>query len=64
MAKAAGGGVLLYGVVIGDALKHPKTTLEELSALRASGRRQLKEQGDLPGALKKLEAEIARRSKK
>lgn len=64
MAKAAGGISLLYGVVIGDALKDPKTTLQQLTALRTRGRSQLKQHGDLAGALKKLEAEIGRRGKK
>lgn len=64
MPKALGGQVLPYGVAISDALKDPKTTLEQLAALRDSARRILKQQGDLPGALKKLETEIGRRGKK
>ncbi|MDB5691394.1 MAG: hypothetical protein JWO81_457 [Alphaproteobacteria bacterium] len=64
MPKAAGGQVKPYGVAISDALNDPKSSLESLAALRESARRLLKEQGDLPGALKKLEAEIARRGKK
>lgn len=64
MAKAAGGFIPLYGGVVSDALKDPKTTLADLNALRTRARSQLKEQGDLPGALKKLEAEIGRRGKK
>jgi hypothetical protein len=63
MPKAAGGQVKPYGVAISDALKDPQTSLESLAALRDSARRLLQEQGDLPGALKKLEAEIARRGK-
>ena len=64
MAKALGGQVRPYGVAISDALKDPKSSLEQLKALQASAKQTLKEQGDLPGALKKLEAEIAKRGKK
>jgi hypothetical protein len=60
----AGGNNMLYGVVISDALKDPKTTLAALKGLRDSARAELKAQGDLPGALKRLEAEIGRRGKK
>jgi hypothetical protein len=64
MAQASGGNVKPYGVAISDALKDPKSTMEHLSGLRDSARALLKETGDLPAALKKLEAEIARRGKK
>ena len=64
MAQASGGQVKPYGTAIADALSDPKTSLDKLTALRDSGHRLPKEQGDLPGALKKLEAEIARRGKK
>jgi hypothetical protein len=64
MPKAAGGLVKPYGVAISDALKDPKSSLEQLNGLRDSARALLKETGDLPAALKKLEAEIARRGKK
>lgn len=60
-AKPGGGVVPLYGVVIHDALSDPQTSLERLNDLRDQGRRQLEEQGDLAGALEKLEAEISRR---
>lgn len=60
-AKPGGGVVPLYGVVIHDALGDPQTTLERLTELRDQGRQQLEEQGDLSGALEKLEAEISRR---
>lgn len=60
-AKPAGGIVPLYGVVIHDALSDPQTTLERLSELRDQGRRQLEEQGDLGGALERLQSEIDRR---
>jgi hypothetical protein len=64
MPQASGGQVKPYGVAISDALKDPRSTLDQLNALRDTARRTLKEQGDLPAALKKLEAEIARRGKK
>ena len=60
-AKPAGGLQPLYGVVIHDALNDPQTTLERLNELRDQGRRQLEEQGDLAGALQKLDDEIGRR---
>lgn len=53
-----------YGTAIGDALRDPKSTIEQLKTLRDSALETLKRQGDLPGALKRLEAEIARRGKK
>ena len=59
--KPGGGVQPLYGVVICDALKDPQTSLERLNELRDQGRRQLDEQGDLAGALQRLEDEIARR---
>jgi uncharacterized protein DUF1843 len=58
-----GGGMEPYGTAIGDALKDPKSTIEQLKTLRDSAQQTLKRQGDLPGALKRLEAEIARRRK-
>jgi uncharacterized protein DUF1843 len=59
-----GGGMEPYGTAIGDALKDPKSTLDQLKALRDSAQATLKRQGDLAGALKRLEAEIASRGKK
>jgi hypothetical protein len=61
MAEKAGGAVPLYGCVISDALKDPKTTLDALTDLRDRGRKELEETGDLAGALKRLEAEIVHR---
>jgi hypothetical protein len=61
MATPTGGQVRPYGVAISDALSDPNSTLEDLNALRDRARRELEEQGDLPGALEKLEAEIAAR---
>lgn len=62
MPKALGGQVRPYGVAISDALADPNTSLDQLHELRESGRRLLDQQGDLPGALRELEAEIERRS--
>lgn len=59
--KPGGGVVPLYGVVIHDAISDPQTTLERLTELRDQGRRQIEEQGDLPGSLQRLEDEIGRR---
>ena len=62
MATPTGGQVRPYGVAISDALQDPSSTLDNLTALRDQGRRELEETGDLPGALEKLEAEIQVRS--
>lgn len=62
MAIPTGGQVRPYGVAISDALSDPNSTLDDLNALRDRARRELEEQGDLPGALEKLEAEIQSRS--
>jgi hypothetical protein len=59
--KPAGGLQPLYGVAIHDALGDPQTSLERLNELRDQGRRQLEEQGDLAGALQRLDDEIGRR---
>ena len=61
MATPTGGQVRPYGVAISDALSDPNSTLENLTALRDQGRRELEETGDLAGALEKLEAEIQSR---
>jgi hypothetical protein len=60
-AKPGGGIVPLYGVAIHDAISDPQTTLERLNELRDQGRKQLEEQGDLSGSLRRLEQEIASR---
>jgi len=52
---------ILYGVGINDALGRKDTTLDELIALRAHARTVLEAQGDLAGALQRLDAEIQRR---
>lgn len=64
MPAAARGPVPPYGVAIADALKDPSTTLQELNAHRDHARAVLAQQGDLAAALKRLEAEIARRGGK
>lgn len=61
MPTAARGAVPPYGVAIADALKDPKTSLDELLAHRDHARAVLKQQGDLKSALARLEAEIRRR---
>jgi hypothetical protein len=53
-----------YGDVITDALRDPKTTLAALRSLQKRGHQTLEAQGDLAGALKKLEREIKARTKK
>jgi hypothetical protein len=49
-------------VAISDALRDPKSKLEDLYALRDRAHRELDAIGDLPGALRDLDAEIARRN--
>lgn len=61
MAEAARGPIPPYGVAISDALADPKTSLDELIAHRDHAREVLAAQGDLKGALERLEAEIGRR---
>jgi len=53
-----------YGDVITDALRDPKTTLAALRSLQKNGHQTLQSQGDLKGALKKLDREIKARAKK
>jgi hypothetical protein len=55
--------LIAYGVVINTALKNPQTKLEDLKALREHGRSLMEAQGDLKGALAKLEKEIKAREK-
>lgn len=61
MAIPTGGQVRPYGVAISDALQDPNSTLEDLTALRDRARGELEQQGDLAGALEKLDEEIDRR---
>jgi hypothetical protein len=56
--------ILLYGVAIEDALKDPKTNLSALKSLQKRGQAALQAQGDLKGALKKLDREIKARDNK
>jgi hypothetical protein len=53
--------LIAYGTAINTALKNPKTRLEDLKALRDHAVSLLKAQGDLKGALGKLQKEIAAR---
>lgn len=59
----ARGPVPPYGVAINDAIKSPRSKLDDLVALRDHANATLAAQGDLKGALKKLNAEIGRREK-
>ena len=52
---------LLYGPTITDALARRETTLNELLTLQEHARAILQAQGDLPSAIQRLDAEIARR---
>jgi hypothetical protein len=53
-----------YGPPINDALKDPTTKLATLVALHKSATATLSAQGDLNGAVRRLEREIARRRSK
>jgi hypothetical protein len=53
-----------YGTAINQALKNPRTSVEDLKALRDQANTLLKAQGDLKGSLKKLDKEIKARAKK
>ena len=55
--------IQIYGVVIDDALKDPKTTLSKLKALQKQGYKRVEAHGDLKGSLKKLDREIKARAK-
>jgi hypothetical protein len=50
-----------YGTAINQALKNPRTSVEDLKALRDQANSLLKAQGDLKGALTKLDKEIKAR---
>lgn len=50
-----------YGTAINQALKNPRTSVEDLKALRDQANNLLKAQGDLKGALTKLDKEIKAR---
>lgn len=53
--------ILLYAPAISDALENKNVSLEELYTLRDHARSVLEQQGDLEGAIAKLEAEVRRR---
>jgi Domain of unknown function (DUF1843) len=53
--------IVAYGTAINQALKNAKTKLEDLKVLRDHATAVLAAQGDLKGALKKLEQEIKSR---
>ena len=53
-----------YGTGIDDALKRRDVSIEELLTLRYHAQAILHAQGDLAGALRRLEGEIARRQPK
>ena len=53
--------IMLYAPAISDALENKNVSLEELYTLRDHARSVLEQQGDLEGAIAKLEAEVRRR---
>lgn len=53
-----------YGTAINTALKNPNTKLESLKALRDRSVALLAAQGDLKGAVKKLDKEIKARERR
>jgi hypothetical protein len=53
--------LVAYGTAINLALKNPKTKLEDLKVLRDHAVALVAAQGDLKGALKKLDKEIKSR---
>ncbi len=55
--------IVAYGTAINQALKNAKTKLEDLKVLRDHATAVLAAQGDLKGALRKLEKEIKSRER-
>lgn len=55
--------LVAYGTAINQALKNARTSLEDLKVLRDHARAVLDAQGDLKGALSKLEKEISARER-
>jgi hypothetical protein len=53
--------LVAYGTAINTALASARTSLEDLKVLRDHGNAVLAAQGDLKGALKKLDKEIKSR---
>jgi peptidoglycan hydrolase CwlO-like protein len=56
--------LVAYGTAINHALKNAKTKLEDLKVLRDHAQALVAAQGDLKGALAKLEKEIKSRESK
>jgi prephenate dehydratase len=56
--------LVAYGTAINHALTNAKTKLEDLKVLRDHAQAVLQAQGDLKGALAKLEKEIKSRESK
>ncbi|MET0720440.1 MAG: DUF1843 domain-containing protein [Tardiphaga sp.] len=55
--------LVAYGTAINQALKNPRTKLEDLKVLRDHAYALLQTQGDLKGALRTLEKEIKSRER-
>jgi Domain of unknown function (DUF1843) len=55
--------LIAYGAAINHALQNAKTKLSDLKVLREHATAVVAAQGDLKGALKKLDAEIKKREK-
>jgi Domain of unknown function (DUF1843) len=55
--------IIAYGTAINQALKNPRTKLEDLKVLREHAQAILASQGDLKGALRALETEIKSRER-
>lgn len=53
--------IVMYAPAIHDALSNKDVSLEELYTLRDHANSILKQQGDLEGAVAKLEQEVRRR---
>lgn len=53
--------IMLYAPAISDALEKKDVSLEELHTLRDHALSVIEQQGDLEGAIAKLEAEVRRR---
>ncbi|MDJ0644128.1 MAG: DUF1843 domain-containing protein [Erythrobacter sp.] len=53
--------IMLYAPAISDALADKNVSLEELRTLRDHALSVIEQQGDLEGAIAKLEAEVRRR---
>lgn len=55
--------IVAYGTAINQALKNPRTKLEDLKVLRDHAHALLQAQGDLKGSLRTLEKEIKSRER-